>query len=282
MLRNRIIGFLGAGSIVEALVQGILSAGLTAPNQIWVTNRSDWERLDSLAVRFGVKTTHDKQLVVDRADILVIACKPKDVAELLAEVGGSTRAGHVVLSVAAGITTAVVAAGVTHGVEVLRAMPNTSSRVLESATALCGAEGTSPEAMAIGRQILGAVGTVVEVPEGQLDAVTGLSGSGPAYIYFMVEAMVQAGVRVGLERDVAYQLAVQTVIGAGKMLRETGMDPGVLRQKVTSPGGTTEAGLRTMAERHFVETVVAGIARATERSRELGELPALRQPAPTD
>lgn len=272
MLKDKVIGFLGAGSIAEALVQGILAAGLADPQQIWVTNRSNRERLVNLAARFGVQTSHDRSLVVDRSDILVIACKPKDVAELLAGVGSRTRMGQVVISVAAGITTAAVAAGVAPGVEVVRAMPNTSCLVLESATAMCGAEGTSPAALAVARAILGAVGKVVEVAEPDLDAVTGLSGSGPAYIYYMVEAMVEAGVRVGLERDVAYHLAVQTVIGAGKMLRETGADPGVLRQKVTSPNGTTQAGLQVMSELGFMETVIAGIARATQRSRELGAL----------
>lgn len=272
MLKEKVIGFLGAGSLTEAMVQGILAAGLVAPEQIWVTNRSNRERLVALAGRFGVQATHDQALVVARADLLIIACKPKDVAELLAAVDRCTRPGQVVLSVAAGITTAAVAAGVAPGVEVVRAMPNTSCLVLESATAMSYPPGTSPAAVAMARAVLGAVGKVVEVPEPHLDAVTGLSGSGPAYIYYMVEAMVQAGIRVGLERDVAYDLAVQTVIGAGKMLRETGADPGLLRQKVTSPGGTTEAGLRVMAEHGFVETVIAGIARATQRSRELGAL----------
>lgn len=272
MFAGKTIGFLGAGSMAEALIQGILTAGLVQPDQILVTNRSRRERLSALAERFGVRTTPDRGEVVDAADLLILACKPKDVAALLAEVGGRTRPGQVLLSVAAGISTAALAAGVNPGVQVVRAMPNTSCQVGESATALCAGPGAGPEAMAACRAILEAVGRVVEVPEAMLDAVTGLSGSGPAYVYLLIEAMVEAGVKVGLPADVAHELAVQTLVGAAKMLRETGADPALLREKVTSPGGTTAAGLQVLAEWGFRQAMVQAIARATERSRELGAL----------
>lgn len=277
MLANLNIGFLGAGAMAEALIQGVVDAGLVSADRIWVTNRSNRERLEELAVRFGVQVTPHKGDVVATADLLVVACKPKDVPELLAEVGAMTRAGQVLLSVAAGVPTGIFREGVKPGVQVVRAMPNTSSLVRESATAICAGEGTGPEAMAAARSLLVAVGRVVEVPETLLDAVTGLSGSGPAYVYLMIEAMERAGVEVGLEAGVARELAVQTVLGAAKMLVETRVDPALLRQKVTSPGGTTMAGLQVLSESGFTDALVRAVARATERSRELGALMLPRQ-----
>ncbi|MFO7173503.1 MAG: pyrroline-5-carboxylate reductase [Bacillota bacterium] len=277
MLAQTTLGFLGAGAMAEALIRGVLAAGLVAPDRIWVTNRSNRERLESLARRFGVRTTPRKAEVVAAADLLVVACKPKDVPDLLAEVGRLTRPGQVLLSVAAGVPTRRFLDEVTPGVQVVRAMPNTSCLVRESATAICGAPGTGPEALALARELLGAVGRVVEVPEDLMDAVTGLSGSGPAYVYLMVEAMEQAGVQVGLDSRVARELAVQTLLGAARMLVETGADPAVLRQQVTSPGGTTMAGLQVLREMGFAEALARAVARAAERSRELGALVAAPQ-----
>lgn len=270
MLRSKTIGFLGAGSMAEALIRGLLDRGVVEPRQLLVTNRANAARLKVLARSFGVAAEADKRRVVAQADILVLACKPKDVAELLAQVGGETRPGQVLLSVAAGIGTATLAAAVAPGVQVVRAMPNTSCQVGESATAFCQGPGATPEAAALSRAILGAVGRVVEVPEHLLDAVTGLSGSGPAYVYLMMEAMVQAGANVGLPVAVARELAVQTLKGAAKMLDETGEDPADLRRKVTSPGGTTMAGLQELSEAGFSEALVRAVARATRRSQELG------------
>ncbi|MHB9144593.1 MAG: pyrroline-5-carboxylate reductase [Symbiobacteriia bacterium] len=278
MFEATTIGFLGAGSIAEALAKGIVRAGLAPLDNIWVTNRSSRERLARLAAGLGVHVTIDKRDVVDRADLLVVACKPKDVPGLLAEIGPHTRRGQVLLSVAAGVGTATLATGLTAGVEVVRAMPNTSSLVGESATAISGGPGAGDRAVAMCRALLGAVGKVVVVSEHMLDAVTGLSGSGPAYVYAMVEALAVAGITAGLPAAVAQELAVQTVLGAASMLRETGEDPAVLRQKVTSPGGTTMAGLQVLQDRGFQEAIVGAVARASERSRELGGSgPARRQ-----
>ncbi|MGE5591244.1 MAG: pyrroline-5-carboxylate reductase [Bacillota bacterium] len=270
MLRDVVIGFLGAGSMAEALLQGLITAGLTTPDRLWVTNRSNRERLARLARGLGVHTTFNKADVVAAAVLLVVACKPKDVPGLLDEIGGLTRPGQVVLSVAAGIGTTTLAAGLNTGVQVVRAMPNTSSLVRESATAISAGPGATAESMALCRAVLEAVGQVVEVPESMLDAVTGLSGSGPAYVYAMVEALTEAGAVAGLPDEVARQLAVQTVLGAASMLRQTREDPAVLRQRVTSPGGTTMAGLQVLQDRGFHQAIVGAVARAAERSRELG------------
>lgn len=272
MLHGKTIGFLGAGSMAEALMRGLIQGGVVRPEQMIVTNRSNRERLETLHRRYGVRTASTKAELVTQADILVVLCKPKDVSDLLSEIRPYTFRGQLMLSVAAGVSTAYLATGVAAGVRIVRAMPNTSCQVGESATAICLGEGAGDEARKICRAILGAVGRVVEVPESQLDAVTGLSGSGPAYIYLMIEAMVEAGLGVGLAGDVARELAVQTLLGAARTLVETGEDPAELRQKVTSPGGTTMAGLQVLNEAGFREALVRAVARAAQRSQELGRM----------
>lgn len=268
------VGFLGAGAIAEALIRGMLNAGIVRPEQVVVSNRSDRERLGELARRYGVRTSGSKGYVADVCQVLVLACKPKDVAGLLAEVGRRCRKGQVLLSLAAGITTRYIEERVTPGVMVVRAMPNTSCQVGESATAICAGSAATPEAMALVSAVLGSVGQVHTVPEEQMDAVTGLSGSGPAYVYLIVEAMIEAGEAVGLDPAVARALTLQTLKGAAMTLDATGADPAVLREQVTSPNGTTAAGLRVLREAGFTEALVRAVARATERSRELGqELP---------
>lgn len=272
MLQGKTIGFLGAGSMAEALMRGLLIEGVVRPDQVLVINRSDRERLSFLSRQFGVGSAASKAQLIQESDILVLACKPKDVAGLLAEVGGSTRPGQILLSVVAGVSTAFLSAALTPGVRVVRAMPNTSCQVGESATAICLGPGADPEARATAQAILAAVGRVIEVPEPLIDAVTGLSGSGPAYVYLMIESLVEAGQSVGLPEHVARELAIQTLKGASKMLDETGEDPALLRQRVTSPGGTTMAGLDELNRSGFPQALVRAVARATERSRELGAL----------
>ena len=270
MLGDKVIGFLGAGSMTEAMVQGLLAAALVRPGQIWLTNRGNTQRLAELAERFRVQVTTDKSQVVRGADILVLGCKPKDVNGLLDEVGPLTRPGQVLLSVAAGISTETLADGVVPGVHVVRSMPNTSSVLRLSATAFCGGAGCSSEALALCRIVLGAIGIVEEVPEPLLDAVTGLSGSGPAYIYLLAEAMISAGESLGLEPGVTRALVRQTVLGAAHMLTDTMADPALLRQKVTSPGGTTQAAMELLTAAGFMPQLHKAIHRAAERSREMG------------
>jgi pyrroline-5-carboxylate reductase len=238
-----VIGFLGAGSMTESLMRGLLEGGVVLPQQVLITNRGNRERLEQLVATYGVRIAADKVQVAAQADILVVACKPKDVPELLDQVGALTRSGQLLLSLAAGISTTLIGGYITPGVQVIRAMPNTSCTVGESATAFCPGAGASEEAMLVARAILGAVGQVVQVPESAMDAVTGLSGTGPAYVYLLIESLIEAGQAVGLPFETARELAVQTLRGAGKMLAETGEEPAVLRQRVTSPGGTTMAAM---------------------------------------
>jgi pyrroline-5-carboxylate reductase len=270
VLQAMTVGFLGAGNLTEAMVGGILKKGALLPGRIIVTNRGNGERLQDLRMRYGVRVTKTKADVVRAADLVVLACKPKDVGALLAEVGDLFRPGQILLTAAAGVQTSLIASRLVEGVEVVRCMPNTSCLVGESATGIARGAGVSDEAMDRCKAILGTMGSVVAVDESQLDAVTGLSGSGPAYIYYLVEVLMQAGAAVGLDPQLARSLVLQTIKGAALMLESTGADPAVLREQVTSPGGTTQAGLTVLRERGFREALIACVGRATERAGEMG------------
>lgn len=256
--------------MTESLLRGLTDRGVVEGQQVIITNRGNLERLTWLSQTFGVQTCQSKSELIHRSDIIVLACKPKDAPDLLAELGPLTRPGQVILSVMAGISTALIESYASPDLQVVRAMPNTSAAVGESATAMALGSSAGADAAQVSRQILGAVGTVVEVPESLLDAVTGLSGTGPAYIYFMLEAMIEAGKAVGIPAETARDLCLQTLKGAAKMLDQTGEDPAVLRQKVTSPNGTTMAGIAVLTETGFTQSVVWAVGRATQRSREMG------------
>jgi pyrroline-5-carboxylate reductase len=269
------IGFIGAGNAVDALVRGLLRRGVVTPERCLVTNRSNDVRLARLAREWSVVTTRDKARLVRDADVIVIAVKPSAVPDVLSEIAGHVEARHLVISVAAGIPLETIESAL-GSVAAVRAMPNTSTAVGESATAICGGRHAGDAHLSVARALFEAVGRVVEVPERYFDAVTGLSGSGPAYVYLLAEAMIEAAQREGLGREVAVELVSQTVLGAGRMLVETGDDPAVLRARVTSPGGTTMAGIEVLKEGGFLAMVVRAIARATRRSAELRGLPPAR------
>jgi len=269
------IGFIGAGNAVDALVRGLLRRDVVTPARCLVTNRSNDVRLARLAREWSVVTTRDKARLIREADVIVIAVKPSAVPDVLSEIAGHVEARHLVISVAAGIQLETIETAL-GSVAAVRAMPNTSTAVGASATAICAGRHAGDAHMNVARTLFEAVGRVVEVPERFFDAVTGLSGSGPAYVYLLAEAMLEAARREGLEREVALELVSQTVLGAGKMLVETGDDPAVLRARVTCPGGTTMAGVEVLKEGGFEETVVRAIARATQRAGELRGVPAAR------
>lgn len=264
------LGFLGAGAMAEALIRGVTAVKLVRPENILICNRQDGARLEALAAAWGARPCPDRRALAAESDVLVLAVKPKDVPEALAGLAPSMRAGRVLLSVAAGVPTSYLERLVAPGVQVVRAMPNTSCLVQASATALSLGASAGPEAERIARAIFGCVGVVSVVAEPLLDAVTGLSGSGPAYVYFLMEAMIRAGIEEGLQPDVARALTVQTVLGAARMVDETGAEPAELRRRVTSPGGTTMAALQVMYDHHLPDVIVRAIRRAAERSREMG------------
>jgi pyrroline-5-carboxylate reductase len=275
MAGTRTVGVIGAGNVADALVRGLLARGVVAPEQCIVSNRGNDARLARFAQQWSVVTTRDKARLVRDADVVVLAVKPGDVPGVLAEIAPHIGAHHLVISVAAGVTLATIEE-YCGAAAAVRAMPNTSSAVGASATAICGGRRAGERELAIARELFEAVGRVAVVPERHFDAVTGVSGTGPAYVYLLAEAMVEAAECQGLDRGVAIELVMQTVLGAGRMLVETGEDPAVLRARVTSPNGTTMAAMDVLTREGFVAMMGRAIARATQRAEELRGTPPVR------
>src|SRR3954447_4345723 len=261
------IAILGGGKIGEALLSGLLR-GERTPADIVVTEKHP-ERAAYLAETYGVEVL-DVENAVKQARTLLIAVKPQDIDKLLAEVAPVIEGRHVVVSVAAGITTRHIERALPDGVAVVRCMPNTPALVDQAMTAVAAGAHADDEHLAVAESLLGAVGRVVQVPESQLDAVTALSGSGPAYFFYLVEAMIDAGILLGLPRTLAAELIVQTAIGSAVMLRDSGEHPVQLREAVTSPGGTTIAAIRELEIHGVRAALLAAIEAAARRSRELG------------
>lgn len=253
---------IGGGRMGEALVAGLVASGWAPAEEIVVVEALPARRDELAAAHPGLDVRPDG----DRLDAeTIVAVKPHDVAASLAGLQP-----HRVLSIAAGVTTAALEAALPDGTPVVRAMPNTPALVGQGASAVAAGTHATDEDLAWAEGILGAVGSVVRVPEAQLDAVTGLSGSGPAYVFLVAEALIDAGVLVGLPRPTSRELAVQTLLGAARLLVETGEGPEALRAQVTSPGGTTAAGLRALEAGGVRSAVIDAVVAATERSRELG------------
>ncbi|MCF6093647.1 pyrroline-5-carboxylate reductase [Microaerobacter geothermalis] len=265
------LGFIGAGSMAEAMITGILRNQLLKKDNIWVTNRENKVRLDELRNKYGIQMTEDKKELLKKVQVVVLAMKPKDMEHALDELKEWIYPSHLLISVAAGVSTQVIEESFPYPVPIIRAMPNTSSTIGLSATALCKGNWATPHHIETAKEIFRAIGSVCEVEEKDIDIVTGLSGSGPAYVYYLVEALMGAGIREGLEPEVARELTIQTLLGAAQMLITTKEEPSLLRKKVTSPGGTTMAGLQTLDDYRFVEAIHSAVARATERSREMGQ-----------
>jgi pyrroline-5-carboxylate reductase len=270
-MKNRpTITFIGAGSMAESLISGMTKT-LYVPEQIIVTNRCDRTRLEYMNKTYGVRSETDKRKAVKEADIIILAMKPKDVAEAMGAVASAIHGHQLIISLLAGVTTDTIVSLVGKNVAVIRAMPNTSAAIGQSATAISQGRFATAAHVAIAKKLFETVGIVAIVPEQDLHAVTGLSGSGPAYVYYLVEAMEKAAEEIGLDRSVAKPLILQTIIGAAHMLQSTNKHPSILRKEVTSPGGTTEAGIQMLEQYRFQEAVAACIKRATERSEELGK-----------
>ena len=261
------LAILGGGKIGEALLSGLLR-GERGPADIVVAEKHD-QRAAYLADRYGVETL-DPRAAVAAARTVVLAVKPQDIDVLLAEIGAAVGPEHLLVSVAAGVTTAHIEAALASGVAVVRCMPNTPALVDQAMTAVSAGAHADETHLATAESLLAAVGRVVRVPEAQLDAVTALSGSGPAYFFFLVEAMIDAGILLGLPRALAAELIVQTAIGSAVMLRDSGEHPVQLREAVTSPGGTTIAAIRELEVHGVRAAILAAIEAACVRSRELG------------
>ncbi len=272
---RRAIGFVGGGNMATALIKGLLAAGQNRPEQLWVSD-VDAQKLVALRRRFKVATTADNQALVRGSKMVVIAVKPQHIDAVLAEMRPAVGRAQLFVSIAAGVSTARLEAGLTGGVlgaevRVLRAMPNTPALLGKGMSVLVRGRYATAADERLGLRVLKAVGHAGAVSDERLlDAVTGLSGSGPAYVYLFAEGLISGGVAAGLPTPQATQLALQTLSGAAAMLLETGETPAALRAMVTSPGGTTLAGLGELERRGFKDAVAAAVVAATRRSQELG------------
>jgi pyrroline-5-carboxylate reductase len=268
MVDARRIAILGTGRIGEALVSGLISSEWRKPAEIAATVRRE-ERADELRERYGVAATLSNPEAVAGAALVVIAVKPQDLDALLGEIGGLLAREQTVLSIAAAIPTAQIESRLSPGVPVVRAMPNTPSTVHEGIAGLCAGAHAADEHLALAEEALSHLGRVVRVPERAMDAVTAVSGSGPAYFALLAEAMIEAGILLGLSREISTQLVVQTMLGTAKQLRDEKMHPVELREMVTSPGGTTIAAIRELETAGVRAAFLNAIQAAMIRSREL-------------
>ncbi len=259
---------IGAGVMGEALLSGLVRAGRRVDDLLVGEKRPD--RARELEERYGVMVVSNAE-ATRKADTLALVVKPQDMSDVLEEIAPELRPGQLVVSIAAGITTAYIESRVPAGVAVVRVMPNTPALVDEGMTAIAPGSHCDDGHLAEAESLMGSTGRVLRVPERQMDAVTAISGSGPAYIFFVVESMIEAGVHLGLPRATATDLVVQTVVGSAKMLRETGTHPVVLREQVTSPGGTTAAALRELETHKVRAAFLAAMEAARDRSRALAE-----------
>jgi len=260
------VAILGAGVMGETLLSGLLRAGRRAEDLLITERRA--ERADELRERYGVDVVGNTDAAT-KADTLVLVVKPQDMAELLNEIGGVVQPGQLVVSLAAGITTSFIESRLPAGVAVVRVMPNTPALVDEGMAAISPGAHCDEQHLELAEGLLNATGKVVRVPEKQQDAVTAISGSGSAYLFVVVEAMIEAGVHLGLPRSTATELVVQTVVGSGKLLRETGEHPTVLRERVTSPAGTTAAAIRELEDHKVRAAFLSAMEAARDRSRAL-------------
>ena len=269
MLTKKTIGFIGAGNMGEALIKGLLASKKINPAQILVADKVK-ERLAYIVEHYEAKVFTKNFEVAKGADIIILAVKPNDVKSALQEIGSDLNKDKLLISIAAGVTMDYILQCLPHNIPLIRVMPNTPALVLEGAIGICPGQGVSKEDRDIAVAIFEAVGKVVLIENEELmDAVTGLSGSGPAYVFLILEALSDAGVRVGLPRKTANLLAIQTVLGSAKLAMESGKHFGELKDMVTSPGGTTISGLEKLEEGSLRSTIIKAVEAATKRSKEL-------------
>jgi pyrroline-5-carboxylate reductase len=268
MVDERRIAILGAGRIGEALIQGLLSSGWRSPSDISASTRRE-ERVAELHERHGIAATQSNAEAVAGAALVVIAVKPQDIEALLGEIGPLIQPEQTVLTIAAAIPTTAIERHLTDSVPVVRAMPNTPATVHEGIAGICAGAHADEAHLTLAEEALRHLGGVVRVSEPYMDAVTAVSGSGPAYFALLAEAMIEAGILLGLAREVATQLVVQTMLGTAKQLRDEGLHPVELREMVTSPGGTTIAAIRELEQAGVRAAFLNAIQAAMDRSREL-------------
>jgi pyrroline-5-carboxylate reductase len=268
-MNDKKIGFVGAGNMAGALIKGLLHSGTVCASHIQASDVRE-ERLAELTAEHGITTTKDNAELAAWADVIVLAVKPQVIDKVMVPVARTIKPHTLVVSIAAGVPIESIESRLPANTRVIRTMPNTAAIALAGATAIAPGTHASEEDLALARTLFEATGRVVVLDETLLDAVTGLSGSGPAYVMLMIEALADGGVKVGLHRETALLLAAQTVYGSAKLLLETGEHPGRLKDMVTSPGGTAIAGLHTLEAGGLRTTLIDAVENATRRSVELG------------
>lgn len=262
--------FIGAGSMAEAMISGAISSGALAAGNIYATNRTDTGRLQRLQARYGIHTGYDIETMLTDSSIVVLAMKPKDAKDALKKIKAHLSPSSLIITLMAGVTTRFIEQEAGQSFAVVRAMPNTSAAVGKSATAMAVNEHVTEQQKMAAIALFSSIGLTKVVREEQLDAVTGLSGSGPAYIYYVAEAMEKAAEAIGLEKETAKPLIIQTLLGAAEMLSVSAGKAEELRKGVTSPGGTTEAGIRILENKKVQQAFVDCIVEATAQSQRLG------------
>jgi pyrroline-5-carboxylate reductase len=264
------IGMVGSGNMAAALIRGLIASERVQPSQIRASDVRK-ERLAEIGAEYGIKTYADNRELVEWANVVIIAVKPQVVDRVLDQLSDSFIPDTLVISIAAGVPLEALEKRLPASVRVARAMPNTAAIALAGATGIAPGSRATEEDMEVATSIFGAIGRSVVLDESLIDAVTGLSGSGPAYVMVIIEALADGGVKVGLHRDTALLLAAQTVYGSAKLLLDTGEHPGRLKDMVTSPGGTAIAGLHTLESGGLRRTLIDAVDAATRRAQELGE-----------
>jgi pyrroline-5-carboxylate reductase len=271
MLKNKQVGILGTGNMGEALIHGLLHGHLCRPDQIFCSDVRP-ERLKAIREKYGVKTTSHNAEVVKQSEIIILSVKPQIMKQVVDEIAKYLDFSKPIISIAAGVSLDAIESCARKDLKLIRVMPNICVSVREGVSAIAGGKHAQKEDLMMAKTIFDSVGKSIFIEEYLLDAVTGLSGSGPAYIFLIIDALADAGVKVGLSRDDALILASQTVLGAAKMLIETGEHPGKLKDMVTSPGGTAIAGLHTLEEGGLRTTLINAVEVATQRSKVLGDM----------
>ena len=272
MLNNKIIAIIGTGNMGDALVSGLIGSKSSKPKNI-ICSDVRRDKLEQIKSRYKVRTTSNNLKAVSEADIVIYAVKPQLMAAVLIETSSKLNMSKLVISIAAGVTLAAMESCIEKNMRLIRVMPNIAAAVKEAATAIAAGEHATQEDIKVAMEIFNSIGKCIFLKENYLmDAITGLSGSGPAYIFLIVDALADAGVKMGLSRQESLFLAAQTVLGSAKLLIETREHPGQLKDKVTSPGGTAIAGLATLESGGLRTTLINAVEAATNRSKELGDM----------
>lgn len=269
-LKKKCLGFIGAGNMAEAMIRGMIGNQVVQPRQI-VASDISVQRIEHVSKTFDIGMAKDNASLVDQCSVIFLAVKPQAITAVLQDIQANTGGDKLLISIAAGVPIKLLSAGLPRKPRIVRTMPNTPATVMEGAMAIASDSPATPEDLDIVETLFAPVGRTVKIEEKLIDAVTGLSGSGPAYVFMILEALADGGVKMGLPRDVAETLAAQTLLGSAKLFLETRTNPGQLKCMVTSPGGTTISGIHELERGGLRASLMNAVEAATKRSKELGK-----------